>query len=125
MAADSLSSYRQAKLELADVVMAAMNLARDRHDDERVDQARALLSRLAEDRFCLAVMGQFSRGKSTLMNAVMGADYLPVGAVPMTSAITTVSYGTRPQVLIRRRGGALPIQVSIQDLPRYGRRWPS
>jgi len=52
--------------------------------------------RLAADRFQLAVAGQFSRGKSTLMNALPGAAYLPVGALAMTSVVTTVRYGSRP-----------------------------
>jgi Dynamin family len=50
--------------------------------------------RLAEDRFQLAVVGQFSRGKSTLMNAFLGKPYLPMSALPTTSVITTVRYGS-------------------------------
>jgi Dynamin family len=116
---DSLAVYRQCKLGLAQTVMTAMNVARARHDDERVEEARALLARLAEDCFYLAVVGQFSRGKSTLMNAILGRPYLPTGSLPMTSVITTVAYGSRPEVLVRRRHGRVPIQVSLDDLTRY------
>jgi GTPase SAR1 family protein len=66
-----------------------------------------------------AVVGQLSRGKSTLMNALLGEAYLPMGALPMTSVITTVRYGTRPKAMIRRHQSALPVEV-----PRSGRDWP-
>jgi hypothetical protein len=38
-----------------------------------------LLARLAEDRSNLAVVGPFSRGKSSLMNVILGFDGLPTG----------------------------------------------
>ena len=97
MAADTdylaLAAYRQEKLQLGEYLVALMHAAQSRHDDERAAHVRELAARLAEDRFQLAVMGQFSRGKSTLMNAILGGPYLPTGARPMTSVITSVVYG--------------------------------
>jgi len=37
----------------------------------------------AEDRFNLVVVGRLSRGKTSLMNAIMGTDRLPTGMVPL------------------------------------------
>ena len=45
--------------------------------------------RLAAGRFQLAVLGQFKRGKSTLLNALLGVDALATGVVPVT-AITSI-----------------------------------
>ncbi|WP_276968628.1 dynamin family protein, partial [Metallibacterium scheffleri] len=50
---------------------------------------RALAGRLAEARLQIAVVGQFKRGKSSLLNALLGLPVLPMGVVPLT-AITTV-----------------------------------
>ena len=41
-----------------------------------------LQERLAEERFHLAVLGQFKRGKSTLLNALLGEPLLPAGVLP-------------------------------------------
>lgn len=41
----------------------------------------SLLERLREGRFHLAVLGQFKRGKSTLLNALVGEPILPVSVV--------------------------------------------
>jgi ribosome biogenesis GTPase A len=116
---DLLHAYREEKLELADGLLTLMHLAESRKDTARAEQLRALAARLAEDRFQLAVVGQFSRGKSSLMNAILGAPWLPTGALPMTSIITTVTYGSAPRATIRRKGGLVPIDAPLSDLPRY------
>ncbi len=43
----------------------------------------------------LAVLGQFKRGKSTLVNALVGAEVLPTSAVPLTAIPTLIRYGER------------------------------
>jgi small GTP-binding protein len=53
----------------------------------------AARTRVAEDRFNLVVLGEFKRGKSTLINAVLGRNVLPTGVVPLTSVVTTISAG--------------------------------
>lgn len=49
--------------------------------------------RLAQDRFNLVTVGRFSRGKSSLMNALLETNRLPMGVVPITSVITMVQHG--------------------------------
>jgi len=93
---NGLKEYQRRRLDLADVIRAALHIARAYGDDEREQEARQLLARLSADRFRLAVAGQFSRGKSTLMNALLGAAYLPMGALPMTSVVTTSGMAAEP-----------------------------
>jgi GTP-binding protein EngB required for normal cell division len=49
--------------------------------------------RLAAQRFQLAVVGQFKRGKSSLLNALLGAEVLPTGILPLTSIPTFLAGG--------------------------------
>jgi hypothetical protein len=56
-------------------------------------QADAASARLAEQRFFLACLGQFKRGKSSLLNALVGRSVLPVGVPPVTSALTVLRHG--------------------------------
>jgi ribosome biogenesis GTPase A len=106
-----LKLYEQRKFVLAEVVRSAQ--AVDTASNELLDQCRALLKRLAEDRFNLMVVGRFSRGKSTLINALLGGDFLPTGIVPLTSVITTIGYGSRPHALIHYSGFGLPQEVTL------------
>lgn len=118
--AGALTEYRQRQLELGELIRGLLHAAEERHDEHRKASARELLARLAEDRFQLAVIGQFSRGKSTLMNAILGRTYLPTGALPMTSVVTSVRYGTRPRVKVRRRRDERwPIETSLDELVRF------
>ncbi len=57
--------------------------------------AEVLAERVREGRFYVAVLGQFKRGKSTLINALLGEGLLPVGVAPVTSVVTIVRHGTR------------------------------
>lgn len=69
-------------------------------------EARELAERVAEGRFYVACVGQFKRGKSTLLNALVGEPVLPAGIVPVTAVPTVLRYGPRRAARIRRgRGG--------------------
>jgi Dynamin family len=55
----------------------------------------ALSERIREGLFYVAVLGQFKRGKSTLVNTLLDDAVLPVGVAPVTSVVTVVRHGTR------------------------------
>jgi hypothetical protein len=56
-------------------------------------EAVELCDRLFQGRFYVACIGQFKRGKSTLLNALVGQSVLPVGVVPVTAVVTVIRYG--------------------------------
>ena len=49
--------------------------------------------------------GAAKRGKSTLINALLGRDVLPTGVTPLTAVATTVRYGDDPHVEVRFSDG--------------------
>jgi GTPase SAR1 family protein len=62
--------------------------------------AEDLCLRLDEGRFRLAVLGQFKRGKSTLLNALLREPLLPSGILPVTAIPTVLRYGPHRRVRI-------------------------
>jgi GTP-binding protein EngB required for normal cell division len=77
-----------------------------RHSQEVIGrEAESLLERAAEGRFFLAVVGQFKRGKSTLINALLGAPLLPTGVVPVTAVVTIVEYGEVTRAFVEQQEG--------------------
>jgi len=50
-------------------------------------------TRISHARYHLAVLGQFKRGKSTLLNALLGEPFLPSALLPLTSIPTFISWG--------------------------------
>ena len=65
---------------------------------QRLDE---LEKRLSQGRFHLAVLGQVKRGKSTLLNALLGEDVLPSSVVPLTALPTFIQYGEQRLLRVR------------------------
>lgn len=78
-------------------------LARAAGAEPLAREADALRERVREGRFYVACVGQFKRGKSALINALVGQPLLPTGVVPVTSVVTMVRHGA--QVAARLRFG--------------------
>jgi hypothetical protein len=82
------------------------------------EEARELAARISEGRFYVACIGQFKRGKSTLINALLGAPVLPVGFVPVTAVPTVIRFGQRQRARVRARDGSWQ-EIGIADLGEY------
>lgn len=67
---------------------------------------RSVLERLEERSFHVAVFGRVSSGKSSLLNALLGVDLLPVGVTPVTAVPTRVRVGSPPGVRVQFATGA-------------------
>ena len=76
-----------------------------------------LVARINEGRFFVACVGQFKRGKSTLLDAFVGEQILPTGVVPVTTVPTVLRYGnTRTaRVLVDTNWH----MIRPEDLPQY------
>ncbi len=112
-----LKEYEQAKFAMAEILRAAQAVGTKDTDVQSV--VRDLQGRLADDRFNLMLVGRFNRGKSTLVNALLGGAYLPTGILPLTSVITTVRYGSRNRVVLNFSGSRLRQDIPLSQLPEY------
>jgi len=94
------------------------------------EQIAALRDRLAAARLRVLVAGEAKRGKSTLINALLGRAVLPTGVTPLTAVATTVRYGDDSHVAVRFADGheekhpisALPDLVTERGNPGNRRR---
>jgi GTPase Era involved in 16S rRNA processing len=82
------------------------------------DEARDLASRISEGRFYVACIGQFKRGKSTLINALIADSVLPVGFTPVTAVPTVVRFGDQRKARIQVEDGSWQ-GVTVDDLNQY------
>jgi len=65
----------------------------------------SLKTRLENERFHLAVLGQFKRGKSTFLNALIGAKVLPSSVVPLTAIPTFLKTSDRLEISVTFQNG--------------------
>jgi GTPase SAR1 family protein len=66
----------------------------------------------------VAVIGEFKRGKTTIINALLGADLLPTGVLPVTAIPALVRFGIEPRSTLRLLDGA-EVAVDITALRGY------
>jgi len=70
------------------------------------------------NKFKLAVVGEFSRGKSTFINRFFNRELLPVGNLPTTAILTKVTYNLKEMIVFIDSKGkkqALPIEETSWD----------
>lgn len=73
-------------------------------------QVDELIRRLDEVALRVLVVGEAKRGKSTLVNALLGRQVLPTGVVPLTALTTTVRHGPTEQVVVRFTDGTTGVR---------------
>jgi GTP-binding protein EngB required for normal cell division len=77
-----------------DALLAALAEIVERHRlFEYRSRVETLLARERGDRVEVALLGRVSSGKSSLVNAMLGRELLPVGAVPVTAVVTRIRHG--------------------------------
>jgi hypothetical protein len=115
----TLEHYTRDKLLLTHQIRLLENLCHSRESKERASRCHELMVKLAEDRFTLAVVGQFKRGKSSLMNALIGRELLPIGVLPLTSAITILRYGPKEKLVVTWEDSSLEHEEPLTALNDY------
>ncbi len=90
-------------------------VARAAGDAAAADDARDLLAQMQAGEANFAVFGQFKRGKSTLVNALLGADVMPAGPLPLTGITTVVRYGETPERLVTFLDGTARSVDALED----------
>ncbi|MBN1769633.1 MAG: dynamin family protein [Deltaproteobacteria bacterium] len=80
---------------------ALARLAEEAGAERLVREAHALAGRVRAGLFFVACVGQFKRGKSSLLNALVGTPLLPVGVTPVTAVVTVIRHGPRTTARVR------------------------
>jgi ribosome biogenesis GTPase A len=94
------------------------DIAAELGDDVIASDAQAEHERLMEARFFVVCLGQFKRGKSTLLNALVDQPILPVGVVPVTTVVTILRYGEQPAATVRFSDGQTQ-QVALDAIAMF------
>lgn len=93
-AADSLERLRRLSTLAAEA--GALTVSSD---------ADQLATRTEEGLFYVTCVGQFKRGKSTLLNALVNEAVLPTGVIPVTSVVTVLRHGIDRRARVRFSSG--------------------
>jgi predicted GTPase len=99
------------------------NHARELGLSETVARLEEVVERTEQDVFRVAVVGEFKRGKSTLINALLGQSIIPSDVLPCSATLNRVTYGLTPRVTLVLKPGpdgkAKEETISIDALADY------
>ncbi|MCF2530631.1 dynamin family protein [Yinghuangia soli] len=112
VARDERRDTIEALTEVSDHLDFALRLVRSTVADrdrlaDLTARIRSVEERLKDDRYYLAVIGEFSAGKSTFINALLGLDLLPTSALRTTAAATRITHGPEFSLLVRFRNDGI------------------
>ena len=96
-----MSGNKQGLLQRIDGLQAQTYL--EKMELAQLDELRQLVQ---DERFSVVVIGEFSRGKSTFINALLGAALIPMDVLPETAVIHALHYGEEPALTVVRRDGS-------------------
>ena len=113
-----LESYVEARDHLIENLESLYRLTSHRKNETVGKAIQELELKLLEGHFNLAVLGQFKRGKTTLINAMLGSQLLPTAVVPLTSIITLIKYGKNLHIEVLFKNGTRN-EIILEELPDY------
>ncbi len=92
-------------------------------DKSSLDALNDASRQLNDDILRVLVMGKFSSGKSTFLNALMGQTFLPAKPTPTTAVIGEIIYADHPEAILYPKkgyaGGDAPFNIKVEDLSKY------
>ena len=105
---ENLTTDLEELLQLSDEIM-LVNTAKSL--EETIEKTK-------DEHFEVAIVGEFKRGKSTLINAMLGEEVLPADVLPATATLNRVTYSTEPYVQVEYKNGNSE-RVDIGKLEDY------
>ncbi len=117
-ARSSINNYKQTVMNVTTDLHSLRDMCVELKLDPSVEGIDKVLQRLSEDMFNVAIVGEFKRGKSTLINALLEQSILPADVLPCSATLNRVTYGIDPHATIEYRDGRTQ-DVPVEELEDY------
>lgn len=104
-------------MDIANQIQKLTKIAEDSNQKTLVKELETLFLKHREERFYVAILGLFKRGKSTIINALLNQEVLPSAVIPVTAIITLIEHSERTAAEIYfSNGDILPVDIAaIED----------
>ncbi|MFI1284206.1 dynamin family protein [Streptomyces sp. NPDC020858] len=107
---DGFRAFEERRGELLEMINRLRPVLDGINVQETVNKLDVVHGRVKSDTFKVMIVGEFNRGKSTVINALLGERVLPSYAQPCTAIINEVKWGEE------RRARLYPMPVNGQDV---------
>ena len=86
--------------------------------EETGKNLEASRKKLEERKFAVGILGEFKRGKSTVINSLLEKEIMPADILPTSATMNRVTYDMTPPVELLMRDGTV-MEIGIDELPDY------
>ena len=86
--------------------------------EERAASLREGKKKLQSHKFAVGILGEFKRGKSTVINALLGNEIMPADILPSTATMNRVTYDLQPSVQLNMMDGTTN-RIGVDELAEY------
>lgn len=114
----SYAGYRETVRSLTGDLKELLRLSEEIALVNTAQSIRETIEKSDDDHFEVAIVGEFKRGKSTLINALLGQEVLPADVLPATATLNRVTYSAEPYVQVEYKNGTSE-KVDIDQLENY------
>jgi predicted GTPase len=114
----SFVDHRRAVIDLSNDLRTLQKHANTMGLAAAASEIEAVLQRVQTDKFNIVVVGEFNRGKSSLINALLGVHVAPTDVLACTAVLTRVTYSLDRRAVIDFKDGRKEI-VAFDALPEY------
>ena len=87
----SYTAYNESVKDLTGSLKKLLELCNCVSLTNTADSIKDTLAKVADEHFEVAIVGEFKRGKSTLINALLGQEVLPADVLPATATLNRVT----------------------------------
>ena len=117
---NTVVDYRRTLANMLDDLKRVRDHAAELELTDTAEHANQTHERIENSFFKIAVVGEFKRGKSTLINALLGSRILPDSVLPCSATLNRVTYGPTPSVHIfykEKEGESKPVEeIRVEEL---------
>jgi GTPase SAR1 family protein len=113
-----LENFVKTREEISDNITKLINLGKSLKMPEEIHILQEFNRKLLDNIFRIIVIGEFKRGKSTFINAMLGDKILPVGITPTTATVNIIRYGDTPKVVVNYKDKS-DKEVPLEELHNY------
>lgn len=118
MSENSYTNYQNMVTDVTSGIAKLDGVCRHLSMEAQADELCKIENRLKTHIFSVGVMGEFKRGKSTVINALLGQKIVPQNVVPCSATLNYVRWDTEKRAEVCFKDGT-STPVSVEELDKY------